>query len=171
MASLPWTQKGGEMADSGIHGGRLGPQGVAALRRWAGDGERLRRCSVMSRSRRWRRLALESGDRDKSAMAALQSRAPMVAAVFRRGRRGAQATKQRGAVLWARGTGDRAVPGSDAERQRGAGGMPLDSGESGSGTRRTTVPDGPARRARAGNKSWAELKKLRRRESEEHRRT
>jgi hypothetical protein len=60
---------------------------------------------------------------------------------------GTQARKQRGAVLWARGTGDRAVPGSDAERQRGAGGMPLDCGESGSGTRRTAALDGPAWRA------------------------
>jgi hypothetical protein len=43
MASLPWTEKGGEMAGGGIHGGQLGPQGAAVLRRWAGDGERLRR--------------------------------------------------------------------------------------------------------------------------------
>jgi hypothetical protein len=64
---------------------------------------------------------------------------------------GTQERKQGGAVLWARGTGDRAVPGSDAERQRGAGGMPLDSGESRSGTRWTVAPDGPARRARG----WA----------------
>jgi hypothetical protein len=64
---------------------------------------------------------------------------------------GTQARKQRGAVLWARGTGDRAVPGSDAERQRGAGGMPLDSGESKSDTRWAAAPDGPARQARG----WA----------------
>jgi hypothetical protein len=60
---------------------------------------------------------------------------------------GTQARKQRGAILWARGRGDRVVPGSDVERQRGAGGMPLDSGESRSGTRWTATPDGPARRA------------------------
>jgi hypothetical protein len=151
MAPLPWTEKGGEMAGGGIHGGRLGPQGAAALRRWAGDGERMKGCSVMSRSRRWRRLALQSGDRDKSPTAALRSRAPMAAVAFCRGRRGAQASKQRGGGeggLWVRITGDRAVPGSDAERQRGGGGMPLDSGESGPGTRRTTTPDGPVRRAR-----------------------
>jgi hypothetical protein len=52
----------------------------------------------------------------------------------------------------------------------GASGMPPDSGESGSSTRRTAAPDGPARRARGrawsgrgldgvGNWSWAELRR------------
>jgi hypothetical protein len=70
-----------------------------------------------------------------------------------------QERKQRGAVLWAWGTGDRAVPGSDAERQHGADGMPLDSGESRSGTRWTAAPDGPTWRARgwAGNGPEQEL--------------
>jgi hypothetical protein len=60
-------------AGGGAQGGRLGSNAAAALRCWAGDGEGLRRCSAMSRSRRWRRLALKSGDRGKSATAALQS--------------------------------------------------------------------------------------------------
>jgi hypothetical protein len=59
-------------AGGGAQGGRLGSN-AAALRCWTGDGEGLRRCSATSRSRRWRRLALKSGDRGKSATAALQS--------------------------------------------------------------------------------------------------
>jgi hypothetical protein len=58
----------------------------------------------------------------------------MVAAALCGGQRGAQARKVAGWVLWAWSTGDRAVPGSDAEgwRQQDAPGL----GESGSGTRR-----------------------------------
>jgi hypothetical protein len=59
--------------------------------------------------------------------------------------------RQRCGVLKVRSAGDRAVPSSDAERQRGASGMPSDSSESGSGTRRTAAPNGAARRARG----WA----------------
>jgi hypothetical protein len=43
MEALPWTEKGGEIASGDIHGGRLGLQGAAALRRWGGDGEGLKR--------------------------------------------------------------------------------------------------------------------------------
>jgi hypothetical protein len=76
---------------------------------------------------------------------AQRSSAPMVAAALYGGRRGAQARKVAGWVLWAWSTGDRAVPGSDAEgwRQRDAPGL-----------RRVRVwhaaavaPDGLARRA------------------------
>jgi hypothetical protein len=61
------------LAGGGAQGSRLGSNAAAALRCWADDGEGLRRCSTTSRSRRWRRLALKSGDRCKSATAALQS--------------------------------------------------------------------------------------------------
>jgi hypothetical protein len=62
---------------------------------------------------------------------------------------GTQARKPSGAVLWARAQGTEPCP---ARTPRGsAGGMPLDSGESRSGTRWAAAPDGPARRAR----SWA----------------
>jgi hypothetical protein len=120
MAPLPWTEKGGEMAGGGIHGGRLGPQGAAALRRWAGDGERMKGCSVMSRSRRWRRLALQSGDRDKSPTAALRSRAPMAAVAFCRGRRGAQASKQRGGGRGVYGCGSQETEPCPARTPRGS---------------------------------------------------
>jgi hypothetical protein len=80
-----------------------------------------------------------------------RSLAPLAEVALCGGRRGTQARKQRGGVLRTRSAGDRVVPGSDAKRQHGAGGMPPDSGESGSGTRRTVAPDGPARRARG----WA----------------
>jgi hypothetical protein len=60
-------------AGGGAQGCRLGSNAAGALRCWVGDGEGLRRCSATSRNRRWRRLALKSGDRGKSATAALQS--------------------------------------------------------------------------------------------------
>jgi hypothetical protein len=42
-------------AGGGAQGGRLGSNAAAVLRCWAGDGERLRRCSATSRTSRRRR--------------------------------------------------------------------------------------------------------------------
>jgi hypothetical protein len=104
------------------HGGRPGVRAAAVFRRSAGDGERRGRCGLPSWSLRRRRLApvaTSSGGTTRRSLAA------MAAAALCRGRRDAQARKQQGGVLWARSTGDRAVPGSDAEgwRQRDAPGL------------------------------------------------
>jgi hypothetical protein len=73
------TGGGGQWEAPVFEEGEAWPAGGPVSRRGrrsgcrAGDGEGLRRCSATSRSRRRRRLALKSGDRGKSATAALQS--------------------------------------------------------------------------------------------------
>jgi hypothetical protein len=134
-------------------GNRRRSKAVAALRRRRSFKQWRRVCSL-PRGSSWRgrfllrlRPKRRTGDDQAAAMAS--------ARLWQRGASregGARYGKgRRGGVLRTRSAGDRAVLGSDAERQRAAGRMPPYSGESGSGTRRTAAPDGPARRARG----WA----------------
>jgi hypothetical protein len=104
MCSPVLEVDGGERNPAG--GGRPQAGSVSpaatALRRFPSRGKRLRRCGSMSRSRRWRRLALGGGDRDESTSAAHR---PTTAVLQFRQRRAGRARARGRAHRLYRGTG------------------------------------------------------------------